>query len=491
MSRAISVPCLLAAGALVAFSLAQPAAGYGGGHGGSGGAHYGGSLGGAHYGGGFGGAHYGGSFGGMHYGGSHISHYGGGFGASHFGTGSIGHYGGSSVGLGHYRSGSYVLPRISSGIGSIYHSPVYSPRYSIGGAGAYHSPAYYGSIGHGLGTGPLHGSIHGALGGPANRVAGHTGVNSAFRGNTSHNGQAFRSTWNGDRSLWRSGEWNRSGDRLGRSGFGRDFDHDRFFGSGLGFWGFGGYPFLDFSYLPYFSTGYPYDYFYSYPYGYSYGYGAPYYGASDYGYSGDYGYAAPAVAYSAPGYEASVGTGITQPAVSDENANPPPASESPAPDSKFYTSAFDAFHRGDYRGAVRWAEHAAIESPQDIRVHRLMAQTMFALGNYRGAAIEAHAALALGAPMDWNTLQADYGDVSAYTTQLRALEQDSSSHPSAPEARFLLGYQYLMLGYPQQARDQFAEAVKLVPADKLAAKLLASLGGGGAKVSNAAATKSP
>ena len=106
-----------------------------------------------------------------------------------------------------------------------------------------------------------------------------------------------------------------------------------------------------------------------------------------------------------------------------------------------------------------------------------MAQTMFALGNYRGAAIEAHAALALGAPMDWNTLQADYGDVSAYTTQLRALEQYASAHPSAPEARFLLGYQYLMLGYPDQARDQFAEAVKLVPADKLAVKLLASLGG--------------
>ena len=157
-----------------------------------------------------------------------------------------------------------------------------------------------------------------------------------------------------------------------RFGFGRDFDHDRFFGGfGLGFspfWGFGGYPFLDFSYLPYYSYGYPYDYSYGYPYDYSYGYGSPYYGVGDYGYSRRlWLFRLRAWPIRPPTMECSVGTDIAQPAVSGENASPPPASENPPVDNKFYNDAFDAFHRGDYRDAMRWAEHAAIESPQDIK----------------------------------------------------------------------------------------------------------------------------
>ena len=144
---------------------------------------------------------------------------------------------------------------------------------------------------------------------------------------------------------------------------------------------------------------------------------------------------------------------------------------------EFSSAALDAFHRGDYHEAIRLAEHAAIDNPKDVKVHQLMAQALFALGIYRGAAIEAHAALALGPAMNWDTLYGYYGDASAFETQLRALEKYAGDHPKAPEAAFLLGYQYQMTGFPKNAIAQYVEAIQLVPADKFAAKLVTDLGG--------------
>jgi Flp pilus assembly protein TadD len=70
------------------------------------------------------------------------------------------------------------------------------------------------------------------------------------------------------------------------------------------------------------------------------------------------------------------------------------------------------------------------------------------------------------------------------------LEKYAGDHSKAADAVFLLGYQYQMLGYRQQARDQYAEALKLVPADKLAAKVLGDAGGNtAARVPSSPATK--
>ena len=48
---------------------------------------------------------------------------------------------------------------------------------------------------------------------------------------------------------------------------------------------------------------------------------------------------------------------------------------------------------------------------------------MFAMHEYRGAAMEAHAVAALGPIPDWPTLYGIYGKVEPYTEQLRALEK--------------------------------------------------------------------
>jgi len=317
-----------------------------------------------------------------------------------------------------------------------------------GGISTFRSPASVGSASHWSGA-------------PAFRHEQALGTNQAFRSNWSHN---F------DR--WHSGEFGHRGGEEWREHFGR------YGGFGFGpYWGFGGYQFLDFSYLPYFGYG-----GWGYPSGGYYDYGSPY----DYGVGGGlpYDYSAPVASYAPTSYGMTGDLQATEPIPSaDQGA----VTEE---EGSYLADALGAFHRGDYHEAIRLDEHAAVDTPRDAKVHRLMSQALFALGVYPAAAIESHAALALGPAIDWDALQGYYGDVSNYTTQLRALEKYSGDHPKAADAAFLLGYQYQMLGYPQQARDQYAVALKLVPADKLAAKMFADLGGKtAAKVPSAPAKK--
>jgi tetratricopeptide (TPR) repeat protein len=140
--------------------------------------------------------------------------------------------------------------------------------------------------------------------------------------------------------------------------------------------------------------------------------------------------------------------------------------------AEFFGQAEDAFQAGHYRDALRLANHAAVESPRNPKAHELMSLSMFASADYRGAAIEAHVAIALGPIADWAALFGYYGDQQRYTTQLRALEKYSRENPKAADARFLRAYHYLMTGHTDAAKEQLTEAVKLTPNDKLAAELL-------------------
>ena len=77
---------------------------------------------------------------------------------------------------------------------------------------------------------------------------------------------------------------------------------------------------------------------------------------------------------------------------------------------------------------------------------------LFAMGETRGAAMEAHAVAAMGHIPDWPTLYGFYENVVPYEQQLRKLEKFVDEHPSAGEGRFLLGFQYMMEGYKTQPR---------------------------------------
>jgi tetratricopeptide (TPR) repeat protein len=276
-----------------------------------------------------------------------------------------------------------------------------------------------------------------------------------------HNGNGME-LHNGN-LLGQHGDWN------GRHDWDDYFNRGRY--AGYGGWGGGGF-------WPWFGGwdlgldwGYPYDYGYYYPdvgdYYYSY---AP----TDYGDTG---------ALAGP-----VGAAPQLPLATTPTAPTAPEGQPGAGEAvQFYSQARAAFLQGDYRNALRLAGHAGVEAPRNSKVHELISLALFALRDYTAAASEAHAAMALGAPADWNDLFGYYNDpqnytpqlsaleVEKYTVQLRALEKASTDDPKSAADHFLLGYHYVMIGARANAKTEFAEAVKLTPNDKLAAYYLQQL----------------
>ena len=108
----------------------------------------------------------------------------------------------------------------------------------------------------------------------------------------------------------------------------------------------------------------------------------------------------------------------------------------------FHTRAKTEFSQGDYRKATYFAAHAAVDEPRNQETHLLYSLGLFALGEYRGAAVESHAVASLGKLPDWKTVYAFYGDVEPYTSQLRKLEKftrDAAKIAGRPfSARFSL-----------------------------------------------------
>ena len=123
------------------------------------------------------------------------------------------------------------------------------------------------------------------------------------------------------------------------------------------------------------------------------------------------------------------------------------------------------------------AEHAVIDSPKDAEAHEIISLSAMAQKNYRLAASEAHAVIALGGVPSWNQVYALYQNVDTYTNQLRALEDYVKANPKSPEGQFLLGVQYMTTGYTAQAHDHLVQAAQLTPKDQIAQQLVKGAGG--------------
>jgi hypothetical protein len=150
--------------------------------------------------------------------------------------------------------------------------------------------------------------------------------------------------------------------------------------------------------------------------------------------------------------------------------------ETPVVAADLRSQAFAAFRQGNYDQAARLAGHLLVDDPRSADGHLMLMLATFALRDYRTAAMEAHAVASIGRIPDWPALIANYPNVETYTEQLRALESFVGSHSSAPEGRFLLGFQYLMEGHRDAAQQQIAQAAKLVPHDRLAQQLMGEAG---------------
>jgi hypothetical protein len=269
--------------------------------------------------------------------------------------------------------------------------------------------------------------------------------------------------WGHNNNWWRSNyAWNRGYDHD------HDFDH-----------------FRSFEFFPYWSPFWRnYGSFYSW-------YGYPYNSYYDYGYSPNdyYGYYEPSGYYSdVSAVESSYSPVPDQyPGVDEETAG-----TSDDWSDKYLNSARDAFLSGSYSDALRLANHAEVEMPKSAKAHELMSLALFALKDYKGANIEAHAALSFGPASDWNALYAYYNDLPTYTKQLEALVDYIHNNKDAMDARFVLSYQDIMMGHKDAAKSQLEDVVAKIPKDQVAVRLLKDLGGStSAAIENPAQGASP
>jgi len=213
--------------------------------------------------------------------------------------------------------------------------------------------------------------------------------------------------------------------------------------------------------------------------GWGLGWGGGYPYDNDYGYyypdSNDYYYTYAPTTYADTSVNPTTDVATPQQFVGTPPTTSADQQQSSSEAMQFYSEARAAFLQGDYQNALRLAGHAGVDAPGNAKVHELTSLCLFALGKYRPAASEAHAAMALGTIADWADLYGYYNDAAKYTTQLRALENAEAANPKDAADHFLLGYHYLMIGARDNAKTQFAEAVKLTPKDKLASHYLQEL----------------
>ena len=141
-----------------------------------------------------------------------------------------------------------------------------------------------------------------------------------------------------------------------------------------------------------------------------------------------------------------------------------PIEKTTVPSSITYSRAVSAFRQGDYKTALRFAAHAEVEEPRDPNVHLVATLAMFALGDYRGAAIQrtpspesANCPPGDGASTVLQQPAALYAPV-ADAGKLREVA------PQAAMPAFLLGFLYLTGGY----RDAAATELQIAQASRRA-----------------------
>ena len=143
--------------------------------------------------------------------------------------------------------------------------------------------------------------------------------------------------------------------------------------------------------------------------------------------------------------------------------------------SSFADKGEAAFNSGDYAGAVYSWKHAIVDTPQNPVLGLMLGQALFATAKYDEAAGTIQAALNQIPKDKWGVVVQNsrelYGNYQDYTAQLRALEAAARTKTTDPGLRFLLGYNYAYLGYPQQAVDQLEKLIALAPGDEIGKQL--------------------
>ncbi|MDB5390801.1 MAG: hypothetical protein JWM11_6447 [Planctomycetaceae bacterium] len=454
-------------------------------------------------------------FGGGHFGGGHFG--GGHFGGGHFGGGhySGGHYGGWQSGGGNYNGGTFrsntgSIGRIggTSTRGAVPGNLGRTGGLSQGGVGAARqsTPSFLSHHGHLAGqtggrairtgnsqashslTGMTHQGLgqHGGLAASNHSFSSRHAIHLASHSLTAHPGGStsfanlrtaganlgHRLGWNGQQHGWGSGLHHRY--------------HFPYIGLGYGwqglfgslFYGFGGYGY------GYGSYGYGYG---GYPY-YGFGYSNscyPVYGCA-YAYDPYSGNFAQSQAYNSiyatqTGFDPAFGTNVNaaEVATNDAVAGLATVADPSTATASFADQGEAAFKAGDFKGAVYAWRHAVLDDPKNPVLVMMFGQALFATGKYDEAAGATQTAMQQLPKENWGVVVTNYkelyGNNQSYTDQLRALEKAVSEKPKEPGLRFLLGFHYGYLGYPQQAVIQLDKVLETASSDEMARQLRAEM----------------
>ena len=157
-----------------------------------------------------------------------------------------------------------------------------------------------------------------------------------------------------------------------------------------------------------------------------------------------------------------------------------PASSSSADGVAYKRRAEAAFRAGNYREALRHANHAIVELPRDGKLYLLTAQALLAVGDYRSAAAAIHQGVSLLDAEEWGYVVKDFdrfyqGD--AFVRHIKQLDEYIEKNPQSAYAYFVRGYEYGFLDYKEAAIKDLRRAFELEPRDELAARLIERFGG--------------
>ncbi len=152
-----------------------------------------------------------------------------------------------------------------------------------------------------------------------------------------------------------------------------------------------------------------------------------------------------------------------------------PALDPLATTGDFVSDGEAAFRAGRYQDALRLWQHSMVDDPDNGAVVLLMAQALFALGQYQSAANATQMGMQMLPETEWGNVVRNYtqlyGNIEDYTNQVRAAEKARDTRADDGAARFLLGFHFGYLNYPKQAVRELDAALVIEPRDVGAEKL--------------------
>ncbi len=149
----------------------------------------------------------------------------------------------------------------------------------------------------------------------------------------------------------------------------------------------------------------------------------------------------------------------------------PPDAEAILDATKYADRGEAAFRAGQYADAVKAFRHALIEDPRNGVLQLLLAQGLFATGEFEEAAATLQQGMFALPDDQWPLLAKNLGELYSQMTQFQEQLVRLEHAPASPAQHFLLAYYYGYLGRTPEAIEQLDAFDKLASGDPVSARL--------------------